>query len=337
MEVRVGLIGYGYWGPNLLRNFMRQKDCTVTYVADSREQRLQLINELYPSVTTTQSVDELLASTDVDAVIIATPVFTHFLLAKTALQNGKHVLIEKPMTGSVKEAEYLLNEAEKRGLILMVDHTYLYTSAVQKMKELIDENIVGKLQYFDSTRINLGLFQPDINVLWDLAPHDISILNYLVKEKPISVNATGISHTYNNIENIAYMTINYQSDFIAHFNCSWTSPVKVRQTLLAGDKKMIVFNDLEATEKVKIYDTGFNHRTDEEKEQILVDYRTGDIYIPKLSENEALFSVAKDFVSSIISSNVPVSNAQVGLEVVQILEAAQKSIKNNGKEVLINL
>lgn len=337
MGVKIGLIGYGYWGPNLLRNFMRQKDCTVTYVADSRAQRLQLINELYPSVKTTLSVDELLTSTDVDAVIIATPVFTHFTLAKKAMENDKHVLIEKPMTGSVKEAESLINEAVKRKLTLMVDHTYLYTSAVQRMKDLIDDNTVGKLQYFDSTRINLGLFQPDINVLWDLAPHDISILNYLVKEKPVSVNATGISHTHNAIENIAYMTVNYQSDFIAHFNCSWTSPVKVRQTLIAGDKKMLLFNDLEATEKVKIYDTGFSHQTDEEKEEILVDYRTGDIYIPKLSEQEALFSVAKDFVESITSNRTPVSSAQVGLEVVQILEAAQKSIKNNGKEVMLAL
>lgn len=333
MGIKIGLIGYGYWGPNLLRNFMRQKDCAVTYVADSRVQRLQLINELYPSVNTTQSVEELLDSSDVDAIVIATPVFTHFDLAKKALEKGKHVLIEKPMTASVKEAEYLINEADKRGLILMVDHTYLYTSAIHKMKELISDDTVGNLQYFDSTRINLGLFQPDINVLWDLAPHDISILNYLVDEKPISVNATGISHTKNGIENVAYMTVNYQSDFIAHFNCSWTSPVKVRQTLIGGDKKMIVYNDLEATEKVKIYDTGFNHQTDEEKEGILVDYRTGDIYIPKLSELEALYSVAKDFVESIASNKQPISSALVGLDVVNILEAAQESIKNNGKEI----
>jgi Predicted dehydrogenases and related proteins len=335
MGIRIGLIGYGYWGTNLLRNFMRQKECTVTYVADPRAGRLQIVNEMFPNIKTTQSADTLIESNEVDAVIIATPVFTHFQLAKKAIENGKHILIEKPITGSVKEAEFLMNEAFKKGLVLMVDHTYLYTSAVHKMKELIQDDVVGNLQYFDSSRINLGLFQPDINVLWDLAPHDISILNYLVDEKPMSVNATGISHTSNDIENIAYMTVNYQSDFIAHFNCSWTSPVKVRQTLIGGDKKMIVYNDLEVTEKVKIYDTGFNHQTDEEKEGILVDYRTGDIFIPKLSEQEALFSVAKDFVDSIVSNKSPLSSAQVGLEVVQILEAAQESIKNNGKEVLL--
>lgn len=335
MGIKVGLIGYGYWGPNLLRNFMRQKDCLVTYVADARLQRLQMAKELYPSVNTTQSVDELIGNKDVDAVVIATPVFTHFSLAKKAIENGKHVLIEKPMTGSVKDAEFLMNEAVRRKLALMVDHTYLYTGAVHKMKHLIEDNVIGNLQYFDSSRINLGLFQPDINVLWDLAPHDISILNYLVSERPISVNATGISHTYNGIENIAYMTVNYQSDFIAHFNCSWTSPVKVRQTLIGGDKKMIVYNDLEVTEKVKIYDTGFEHKTDEDKEGVLVDYRTGDIFIPKISEQEALFLVAKNFIDSIILNETPVSSAQVGLEVVQILEAAQESIKNNGKEVII--
>jgi predicted dehydrogenase len=335
MGINIGLIGYGYWGPNLLRNFVQQKDCTVTFVADARKERLELVKKSYPNIKITQSIDDILNSTEVNAVVIATPVFTHFQIAKKSLENGKHVLIEKPMTSSVEESEYLIAEALKRGLVLMVDHTYLYTSAVHKMKALIKENTIGKLQYFDSTRINLGLFQPDINVLWDLAPHDISILNYLVDDKPKSVNATGISHTHNNIENIAYMTVNYGSDFIAHFNCSWTSPVKVRQVLLAGDKKMIIYNDLESTEKIKIYDTGFNHRTDEEKQAILVDYRTGDIYIPKLSEQEALFGVAKDFIDSISNNKQPLSNAQVGLEVVKILEAAQKSIKNNGKEILI--
>jgi predicted dehydrogenase len=217
----------------------------------------------------------------------------------------------------------------------MVDHTFLYTGAVQKIKELIDDNAIGSPRYFDSSRINLGLFQNDINVLWDLAPHDISILTFLIKNKPFSVNATGISHTKNNIENIAYMTVNYEQDFIAHFNCSWTSPVKIRQTLIGGDSKMIVYNDLEPSEKVRVYDTGYDHRTDEELNRIRVDYRNGDVYIPKLNSKEALFSVAEDFISSIIYKNTPLSNAYLGLEVVKILEASEISIKNNGKEVKI--
>ncbi|MEO5563744.1 MAG: Gfo/Idh/MocA family oxidoreductase, partial [Chitinophagaceae bacterium] len=223
----------------------------------------------------------------------------------------------------------------QKNLLLMVDHTFLYTGAIQKMKEIIDNQVIGTPRYFDSARINLGLFQPDVNVLWDLAPHDISILIYLIKKAPFSINATGVSHTRNNIENIAYMTVNYDADFIAHFNCSWTSPVKVRQTLIGGDKKMIVYNDLEPSEKVRIYDTGFNHKTDEDRKMIMVDYRTGDVYIPKLSSQEALSGVANDFIQSIISQMEPLANAYLGMKVVQILEASQESIKNNGKEVKI--
>jgi predicted dehydrogenase len=256
-------------------------------------------------------------------------------LAKKALENGKHVLLEKPMTNSVEEAEQLIELANKYKKVLMVDHTFLYTGAVQKMKKMIDEDVIGNIKYFDSTRINLGLFQPDVNVLWDLAPHDLSILNYLNSEKPLSVQATGISHTHNGIENIAYLTINYQSDFIAHFNCSWTSPVKIRLMLIGGDKKMVVFNDLEPTEKIKIYDTGYNHKTDEEKKRILVDYRAGDIFIPKIENKEALSGMAADFISAIINNTTPISNYQSGLSVIKILEASQKSIKNQGKEIII--
>src|ERR1035437_7693270 len=269
--VNIAIIGHGYWGPNLVRNFIAQENGAVTFVADSRQERLQMVSKAYPAIKTTTNIDDLFSSKEVDAIVIATPVFTHYQLAKKALENGKHVLIEKPMTSTCKEAAELINLAEQKKLTLMVDHTFLYTGAVQKMKELIEEDTIGKLHYFDSTRINLGLFQPDINVLWDLAPHDISILTYLVSEKPISVNATGISHTHNGIENIAYMTINYHSDFIAHFNCSWTSPVKVRSTLIGGDKKMILYNDLEPSEKIRIYDTGYNHKTDEDKKNVLVD------------------------------------------------------------------
>lgn len=331
--INVGIIGYGYWGPNLLRNFSAQPDCKVVCVADGRKERLDIISRAYPSIKTVLSAAELLSDPMIDAVVIATPVFTHFDLAKTALNNGKHVLLEKPMTSSVKEAEELIGLAEKKGLTLMVDHTFLYTGAVQKIKQIIQDGTIGTLRYFDSVRINLGLFQPDVNVLWDLAPHDISILEYLVSEEAFSVNATGISHTNNSIENIAYMTVNYQNDFIAHFHCSWTSPVKVRQTLIGGDQKMIVYNDLEPSEKVRIYDSGFDHRTYEEKTKIMVDYRTGDVFIPKIAGQEALAGVANDFLKSIREKTAPLADGILGLKVVKILEASQQSIKNNGKEI----
>lgn len=333
--VNIGIIGFGYWGPNLVRNFSGQKLGKVVAIAETNKERHPQINLQYPVIDIVSNADDLINNKNVDAVVIATPVFTHYELAKKALLAGKHVLLEKPMTASVSESNELIEIALNKKLILMVDHTFLYTGAVQKMKELIDNNQIGELNYFDSTRINLGLFQPDINVLWDLAPHDISILNFLVSNKPYSVNATGVSHTNNGIENVAYMTVNYQNNFIAHFNCSWTSPVKVRSTLIGGDLKMIVYNDLEPSEKIRVYDTGFSHKTDDEKTQIMVDYRTGDVFIPKISIQEALFGVAFDFIDSIMNNRKPLAHAELGLEVVRILEASQKSIKNNGKEIII--
>jgi predicted dehydrogenase len=290
---------------------------------------------VFPSIAQYQNSNDLINNPEIDAVVIATPVFTHFRLAKQAILQGKHVLIEKPISSSVREAEILMDLAQKKDVLLMVDHTFLYTGAVQKMKQLIDSEELGNVRYLDSTRINLGLFQSDINVLWDLAPHDLSILNYIIAETPYSVNATGISHTNNKIENIAYLTVNYNSGFIAHFNCSWTSPVKVRMTLIGGDRKMILYNDLEPTEKIKVYDTGYRHTTDEEKKRILVDYRTGDIHVPKLNTTEALLGMANDFITSIKEKKQPKSTAEIGLSVVSILEAADKSIKNNGREVIL--
>ncbi|MBK6338019.1 MAG: Gfo/Idh/MocA family oxidoreductase [Bacteroidetes bacterium] len=333
--MNIAIIGYGYWGPNLVRNFSTASNCSVLMVVDFRLERLTELKKQYPSLITSTNLDDLFNNRAIDAVVIATPVFTHFDLAKRALERDKHVLIEKPMTNSVEQANVLIDLSIKKNKVLMVDHTFLYTNGVQRMKKMIDAGEIGKLKYFDSTRINLGLFQPDVNVLWDLAPHDLSILNYLKSEKPFSVQATGISHTNNGIENIAFLTINYQSDFIAHFNCSWTSPVKIRMMLIGGDKKMIVFNDLEPSEKIKIYDTGYQHTTDEDKNKILVDYRSGDIFIPKIENKEALSNMAADFISAITNNTTPISNFQSGLDVVRILEAAQKSIKNKGKEVII--
>jgi predicted dehydrogenase len=334
--MNIAIVGFGYWGPNLVRNFNAVNGCNVKYVCDSRKERLAIVTKQYPTVTGTQHYDEVLQDNSVEAVVIATPVFTHFELAKKALLKGKNVLIEKPMTANSAEANELQELAQKMKKVLMVDHTFLYTSAVQKIKQLIDADTIGKIKYFDSTRINLGLFQPDINVLWDLAPHDISILNYLVKEKPYSVNATGVSHTNNGIENIAYLTVNYQSGFIAHFNCSWTSPVKLRTMLIGGDKKMLLFNDLEPTEKIKIYDTGYDHKTDEEKRKVLVEYRTGDVFIPMVSYTEALFSMASDFINAITSGSTPISDLESGLNVIKILDASQQSIKQQGKEIILD-
>ena len=333
--MNIGIIGYGYWGPNLVRNFYANGKCKVKKVSDLRSERLNALKKVYPDIETTTDFNEVLNDELIEAIIIATPVFTHYELALKALMNGKHVLIEKPMTSNVKEAEELITLANNNSVVLMVDHTFLYTGAIQKMKQIIDNNEIGKLQYFDSTRINLGLFQPDINVLWDLAPHDISILNYLINEKPYSVVATGTSHTNNGIENIAYLTVNYKSGFIAHFNCSWTSPLKIRLMLIGGDKKMIVFNDIEPTEKIKIYDTGYDYKTDEDKRKILVDYRVGDIYVPKIQQKEALAGMTDDFLNAIDKGKLPLSSAVSGLEVIRILEASEKSIKNRGKEVII--
>ena len=334
-NIKVGVIGFGYWGPNIVRNFFATPDCTVRMVADGRQERLNLLAKTFPSIQGVKDAEDIIGSSEVDAIVIATPVHTHYELAKRALLQGKHVLIEKPMTSSVREADELIELATRKGLTLMADHTFLYTGAVQKMKEIIQTEVIGTPLYFDSSRINLGLFQPDINVLWDLAPHDISILTYLITEVPESINATGISHTGNKIENIAYLTVNYNSNFIAHFVCSWSSPVKVRQTLIGGDKKMILYNDLEPSEKVRVYDTGYNHKTEEDRTRIMVDYRTGDVYIPKLSSREALAGVADDFVQSVIHKKEPMSNATLGKSVVRILEASQESIKNNGKEIRI--
>lgn len=333
--MNVAIIGYGYWGPNLLRNFSAVKNCKVHTLCDLRLERLQIAKELYPNVELSNNIDEVINDTEIDSVVIATPVFTHFNIAKKALLAGKNVLIEKPMTASVKEAEELIEISIQKGLVLMVDHTFLFTGAVQKMKSLINSGEIGKIKYLDSTRINLGLFQSDVNVLWDLAPHDISICDFLMPEKPISVQANGISHTKNGIENIAYLNLNYQSDILAHFNCSWTSPVKLRQMLVGGDKKMLLYNDMEPTEKVKIYDTGYNYKSEEEKNRILVDYRIGDVFIPKLETKEALLGMANDFVNAVINGSKSICDAQLGISVVKVLEASQLSIKNGGKEIKI--
>ncbi len=333
--MKIGLIGYGYWGPNILRNFLMHTNAYVVIAADSRIERLASLKKAHPTIKTTQDANDVILSPDVDAVVIATPVRTHFELCKKALEHGKHVLVEKPLAQTLSESEQLVALAKKRNLVLMVDHTYIYAGAVEKIKELVDKKEIGELQYFDSSRINLGLFQSDINVLWDLAPHDLSILLYITGKIPISVNAVGMCHTENNIENIAYLNLRYDNNFIAHVTASWTSPVKIRQVLIGGTKKMLVYNDLEPTEKLKVYETGYTVKNEEEKHASLVDYRTGDIYIPKINTDEALKGVVSDFVNSIEKKVMPRSHGEFGLTIVRVLEAAEKSIKNRGIEVTL--
>jgi predicted dehydrogenase len=335
-DLKIAVIGYGYWGPNLVRNFTNLENSTVSHVVDESPDRLEKVKKLYPSINATSSLTEILENPEIDCIIIATPISTHYDIAKKALEHNKHVLVEKPMTNSVKHAKELIELSKKKKKVLMVDHTYLYTGAIQKIKKIIDKNMIGEIQYIDSTRINLGLFQPDVNVLWDLAAHDISICSYLMNENPISVQAMGKSHTDSDFEDIAYLTLHFKSKKIIHFNCSWISPVKIRYMLIGGNKKMIIFNDLETTEKVKIYDTKYKTKTNPKNDrQILADYRVGDIFIPKLTTREGLSSMVEDFVSAIIDKTKPISNYDIGLQVVKILEAAQRSITNQGKEVKI--
>ncbi len=333
--INIGVIGYGYWGPNLVRNFFSNSLCTVKKVVDFRKDRLFQVKKAYPNVDTSTELDFILKDPEIDGVVIALPVSAHYDIAREALENDKNVLVEKPMTDSAEKALRLIEVARRKKKILMVDHTFLYTGAVRKIKALITGGEIGDIQYFDSVRINLGLFQHDVNVIWDLAPHDISILDYLIDERPYSVVATGISHTSNNIEDIAYVTVFFQSDLIAHFNLSWTSPVKIRQILIGGTGKMVLYDDLEPSEKVKIYDSGYKERSETDQNRILIDYRIGDIYVPKLDTTEALKGMAADFIDAVISGNEPLSSCKRGLSVVRILEAAERSLKNKGKEVVL--
>ncbi|MDR2659656.1 MAG: Gfo/Idh/MocA family oxidoreductase [Spirochaetaceae bacterium] len=328
--LNIAVIGYGYWGPNLARNFFAA-GANVAYVVDKDEKRLASAKRAYPMVEVTSDIDNALRDTNVDAVAIALPVSFHYQIARMALLADKHVLVEKPMTESRQSAEELIELALRKNKVIMCDHTFLYTGAVKKIHTLISENALGQLQYFDSIRINLGLFQNDVNVIWDLAPHDISILYYISGEQPVSVSAAGLSHTKNSIENIAYLSIFYQSNFIAHINVSWVSPVKIRRTMIGGKSKTIIYDDVEPTEKVKIYDSGYTVSNDE-KNMFMVDYRVGDIYIPKLDTTEALKNMAQSFCDAVTKSIKPESDYSLALKVVTLLESAEKSLKNNGKE-----
>ena len=332
--VGIGVIGYGYWGPNLVRNFSMARGAQVAAVCDQRPERRELVEKVYPSVRTYADIDEMLQSPDVHAVAIATPVTSHFPLAMRALAAGKHVFVEKPFTATVAEAEQLVVEAERRGLTLMVDHTFIYTSAVRKIKELLSNGSLGQLYYYDSVRVNLGLFQSDVSVLWDLAVHDLSIMDFLIERSPTMVAATGMSHVPGRPENMAYLTCFFSNNMIAHFHVNWLAPVKIRRTLVGGSEKMIVYDDIEMSEKIKVYDSGITVNQDEASiYQRHVGYRTGDMWAPRLDNIEALKIEAEHFIECIETGRQPLSSGQAGLRVVRILEAASRSMANHGQPV----
>lgn len=328
--ITMGVIGYGYWGPNIVRNLNLTEGIEVTVISDKNPDALKRAERMYPDISITTDHSNITASPDIDAVAIVTPVFAHYALAKEALTNGKHVFIEKPFTSTVKEAEELIELAEKKNLKIMVDHTFLFTGAVSKIKELVSENALGELYYYDSTRVNLGLFQHDINVIWDLAPHDLSIMDYILPDEPVAITANGVDHFGRDLENIAYIMVYFNNNMVAHFNVNWLSPVKIRKTLIGGEKKMLVWDDLEADEKIKVYDKGVNIENREGVYNMLVDYRSGDMYAPKVDHKEALKLEAEYFLECVTKNKTPINDGHAGLRIVKLLEASNKSIKNSG-------
>jgi predicted dehydrogenase len=333
--MNIGVIGLGYWGPNIVRNFLSQECVDLVTCCDQDERQLIAIRKKFNNVVTTKDATDVFRDESIKAVAIVTPIKSHFALAKQALLHGKHILVEKPLTSSVAEAEELIELAQRQNLKICVDHTFLYTPAVEKIKELISTGELGKIYYFDSTRINLGLFQSDVNVIWDLVPHDFAIMNYLLERKPLALRAMGADHVGSGRENIAYVHIDFGENLIAHFHVNWLSPVKIRQTLIGGSKKMVMYDDMENSEKIKIFDKGIVVNEAEERYQQLVNYRLGDVRSPLLNNTEALNALIKDFIESIITDKSTRAMGHHGLSVVSLLEATQESLKGNGKEIYL--
>src|SRR5271163_5022574 len=330
--IRVGVIGYGYWGPNIVRNLHGLESTRAEMVCDNSPAALARLRKAYPSIRAVSDPAEILRSPDVDAVAIITPVWTHYELAKTALENGKHVFIEKPFTSNSKQAEELIELAARKKLTIMVDHTFLFTGAVRKIRELTESGSLGDLYYYDSLRVNLGLFQHDVSVIWDLAPHDLAIMDYLIKGDPEAVVATGERHL-NGVEDVAFMTIYYPGNVIAHINVNWLSPVKIRMTMIGGQKKMLVWNDLVADEKIRVYDKGVEITEGDGIRDLLVSYRTGDMWAPQVQQLEALHVELDYFADCIMNSKTPFNDGHAGLRVVRMLEAAEASIQKRGELV----
>lgn len=332
------MIGYGYWGPNLVRNFVETPGAQVKTVSDFKPELLAKVQARYPTIQVTTDCQDIFTDPKIDAVAIATPVSTHFDLALAALQAGKHVLVEKPMTVSSEQAMRLIEEAEKRNLVLMVDHTFVYTGAVRKMRDLVVTNVIGDIYYYDSVRVNLGLFQHDVNVIWDLAVHDLSIMDYILPSQPYAVSTTGMSHVPGEPENIAYLTLFFEGNSIAHIHVNWLAPVKVRRTLIGGSQRMIVYDDLEPSEKVKIYDKGITvNGNTESLYQMLIGYRAGDMWAPHLEVTEALRTEGLHFINCIQTGDRPITDGQAGLRVVRILEAATESMKQQGRLIELDI
>ena len=332
--IRVAVIGYGYWGPNLVRNFVNNESARVISVSDLDLAKLAASKRLHSAIETTLDFRDLLQDPTIDAVAIATPAHTHYELALSALKAGKHVLVEKPLAPKSDQASRLVDEAAKRNLVLMVDHTFLYTSAVQKIRELLDEGALGEPYYYDSIRSSLGLFQSDVNVIWDLAVHDLSIIMYILNKEPVAVSATGSSHVAGAPENMAHITLFFESSYVAHVSVNWLSPIKIRQTFIGGSRKMIVYDDVEPTEKIKVYDKGITLNGPPEKaHQLRIGYRAGDMWAPHIAANEALQTEVQHFIDCIRSGAPPISSGSSGLKVVQLLEAASRSIREQGKPI----
>jgi predicted dehydrogenase len=330
--IKIGVIGYGYWGPNIVRNLHSLGASQVVSICDKNEKSLERARQSYPELRFTTDASELLNSPEIDAIAIITPVWTHFELAKSALENGKHVFVEKPFTASAVQAKTLIDLAETKHLQIMVDHTFLFTGAVRKIRQLMDEGTLGNLYYYDSTRVNLGLFQHDVNVIWDLAPHDLSIMSYLIHGRPQAVVATGEKHLNGHVD-VAFMTVYFPDNVIAHINVNWLSPVKVRTTLIGGEKKMLVWNDLEADEKIKVYDKGVQKGNGQGVYDLLVSYRSGDMWAPKVEQTEALKTELTYFFDCIEKDQKPHNDGEAGLQVVEMLEAADQSLREKGKIV----
>jgi predicted dehydrogenase len=335
--IGIGVIGFGYWGPNLVRNFSELQKTKVLTICDARQERLKNAQTRYVGIETTSDYNDLINHPGIDVIVIATPVSTHYELALKALKNGKHVFVEKPLTMTSEQGLHLIDEAAKRNLVLMVDHTFIYTGAVRKIKELMLNDGIGQILYYDSVRVNLGLFQSDINVVWDLAVHDLSIMDYVLETEPVAVSATGMSHVNGKPEDVAYLTLFFNSNLIAHIHTNWLSPVKVRSTLIGGDKKMIVYDDIEPSEKIKVYDKGLVLQNNGEGVyQEIAGYRTGDMWAPKLDATEALKTEALHFIECIEKGQSPVTDGAAGLKIVRILEAVTQSMMKKGQPVELN-
>jgi predicted dehydrogenase len=332
--IRFGVVGFGYWGPNVARNLAQLDGSKVLAISDKTPNARKRAAKAYPGIPVVEDAAEIIASPDIDAVAVVTPVWTHYELAKAAIENGKHVFVEKPFTSNAAQAEELIELAARKKLKIMVDHTFLFTGAVKKIHQFVEDGSLGKLYYYDSTRVNLGLFQHDVNVVWDLAPHDLSIMDHLIKGSPEAIVATGQTHL-NGLEDIAFITVYYPDQVIAHINVNWLSPVKVRTTLIGGEKKMLVWNDLEADEKIKVYDKGINVTSQQGLYKLLVNYRSGDMWSPQLEPVEALREELAYFVDCIVKDQPPVNDGRAGLRVVRMLEAASESLRQRGALVYL--